>query len=886
MRPAVPESRSPGRRRVRRRVRVAEALAATLIRVGGIGTIVAVSGVFLFLLLVVEDLFVPAGIGAPRTVALDAPAGEILDVGIDPHRSLVWALGADGFLRAFRVSDGTPLDSIPVGAQPGPRLSAYAREPGGDGVAFGFADGSVRLGRILFRTEYLEADQVAAAVRGLGDGEDAVVGTGVAVRTVAGLFRVQRLALELEEPRAFFDATQPVLGVQRSSWGDDVTVAARDAGGRVGFRRRTRAEDLNTLEVRIGWSRLFEVPLDAGEGPPDHLLLTDLASNLLLCWRSGTVERWRIRDLREPVRAEVADLAPGPAEIRAMEVLLGGSTVVCGRSDGRVTGSFVAPDPTNEVDGTRLVPAHDFDFGPASGPAGGGAVVALASASRQRIFLCGTTDGAVHAAAMTSEARLGTVRIPGGGPVEALAIAPRGDALVAASRGALTVWPFDPGHPEVTIGALLGRVHYERFPEPAYVWQSSSGSEAFEPKFSLVPLIFGTLKATFYALLIAVPLALLAAIATSEFLSARARSRVKPAVELMASLPSVVLGFLAAMVIAPVAERLVPVLLIGLLTVPFAILLAASLWQLLPLAFSLRWQFLRVPLAGVAGLAGLLAAGWLRPWVEAGLFAGDVRLWLDGRAGSGVAAWAVLTLPVSAVLVALLMVRVVQPWLRDRAGSLGPRAAGWIGVGKVVGGYALFVGLAFAAAYLLHAVPTVFGAAPFDLRGGLPVGGFDLSPFGTFDPRNALVVGFAMGFLIIPIIYTIAEDALASVPAHLRAASFGAGATPWQTAIRVVVPTAASGLFSACMVGLGRAVGETMVVLMAAGGTPVTSMNLFSGFRTLSANIATELPEAVRGSTQYRTLFLAALCLFAMTFVVNTIAERVRGRFRARARQL
>jgi phosphate transport system permease protein len=156
----------------------------------------------------------------------------------------------------------------------------------------------------------------------------------------------------------------------------------------------------------------------------------------------------------------------------------------------------------------------------------------------------------------------------------------------------------------------------------------------------------------------------------------------------------------------------------------------------------------------------------------------------------------------------------------------------------------------------------------------------------TFDQRNALVVGFIMGFAIIPIIYTLSEDALSAVPEHLRSASLGAGATPWQTATRIIVPTAMSGLFSALMIGLGRAVGETMIVLMAAGNTPVMDINIFEGFRTLSANIAVELPEAPVGETHYRTLFLAALTLFAMTFAVNTVAEMVRLRFRRRAWQL
>jgi phosphate transport system permease protein len=187
-----------------------------------------------------------------------------------------------------------------------------------------------------------------------------------------------------------------------------------------------------------------------------------------------------------------------------------------------------------------------------------------------------------------------------------------------------------------------------------------------------------------------------------------------------------------------------------------------------------------------------------------------------------------------------------------------------------LGGVVVTVALAAAVALLLDSLR-------FDTRGGI---------FGTYVQRNALVVAVGMSFAIIPLIFTIADDALSSVPDHLRSASLGAGATPWQTAVRVIVPSAASGLFSAVMIGLGRAVGETMIVLMAAGNTPMMSWNLFNGFQTLSAAIATELPEAARGTAHYRVLFLAALTLFAVTFVVNSVAEIVRQRFRRRAYEL
>lgn len=153
-----------------------------------------------------------------------------------------------------------------------------------------------------------------------------------------------------------------------------------------------------------------------------------------------------------------------------------------------------------------------------------------------------------------------------------------------------------------------------------------------------------------------------------------------------------------------------------------------------------------------------------------------------------------------------------------------------------------------------------------------------------FEQRNAAVVGFVMGFAVIPIIFTIAEDAMANVPAAFRSGSLALGASRWQTAMGVVLPTAAAGIFSAIMIGLGRAVGETMIVVMATGNTPVTDFNIFTGMRTLSANIAVELPEAPYLGTLYRTLFLGAMILFILTFMVNTVAEVLRQRLREKYR--
>jgi phosphate transport system permease protein len=418
----------------------------------------------------------------------------------------------------------------------------------------------------------------------------------------------------------------------------------------------------------------------------------------------------------------------------------------------------------------------------------------------------------------------------------------------------------------VTPHAIFGKVWYEGAIQPEHVWQSSSGTDDFEPKYGLVPLVFGSLKATLYSLLFGVPIALLAAIYTSEFLHPRHKARIKPTIETMASLPSVVLGFLAALVIAPLVEDVVPQVLLALVLLPFCACLGGYSWRLLPTGVAARLERFRLPFVALCLLAGLGAASVLGPPVERALFAGDFRQWTTGTVGGGAGGWMILLLPVAVLLVGWS----VSAWVNPRVLRLcrdGTRSRfALLDLSKFLLAALATLGLAGGAALLLE-------RCGLDARGGV---------LDTYVQRNALVVGFVMGFAIIPIVYTLAEDALAAVPEHLRAASLGAGATPWQTTVRIVVPTAMSGIFSAVMIGFGRAVGETMIVLMAAGNTPILDWNVFNGFRTLSANIAVELPEAVQGSTHYRMLFLAALVLFALTFALNTAAEIVRQRYRLR----
>src|SRR5690606_36655424 len=180
-----------------------------------------------------------------------------------------------------------------------------------------------------------------------------------------------------------------------------------------------------------------------------------------------------------------------------------------------------------------------------------------------------TEDGRVALVHVTSMSIVGSAPSGLERRVEALTYSPEERTILAVSGPMVARLELDPKFPEVTLASLFSRVWYEGYPGPEHVWQSTGGTDEFEPKFGMVPLIFGTLKATFYSMIFGAPLALLAAIFTSEFLSGRVRARVKSVMELMASLPSVVLGFLGGLVIAPFVQGHLAAVLTTLFAIPF-----------------------------------------------------------------------------------------------------------------------------------------------------------------------------------------------------------------------------------------------------------------------------------------------------------------------------
>jgi phosphate transport system permease protein len=853
------------RRTTKLSVKLIDRAAEGLITVGGIGTIVAVLMIMLFLVWIVLPLFTGGSLKATSSTArLDTL--HPIRMGIDEYRVMGWTLTGDGRIAVYRVDTGELLETLSPFPDAPPTATAMAQST--PEVVFGFADGSIVLGRLEFEATFLEESDVPKEIRGLPAGTAARLGKGMVQRTPKGQYRIQSLTLTLDEP-AGIDPPSAIRRINLTMKPTGPVFAALTEDSRLILKEAIRRRNFLTGKTTVRFSGSeTAVQMPGDRAPPDRLLLSDGGRFTYLIWRDGFLARFASAGGKEPVITEMLDLLPVDGEeVTAAGFLVGKTSLVIGDSSGRARIWYpVKPETSETLDGTVLVNAHELRAG-----SNGSAITALGPSTRKRLVAVGTADGAIRLYHVTSENLV--AELPDAmerDSVLALTITPKEDGIVALGETRIGSFAIDVDHPDISLGALFIPTWYEGYAEPEHVWQSTGGTDDFEPKFGLMPLVFGTLKATLYSMLFGLPIALLAAIFTSEFLHPRVKSKIKPTIEIMASLPSVVLGFLSALVIAPFVEDIIPTCLTSFLTVPLAFMLGAYCWQLLPKRAALRLNRFRLLFMTICFPAGVLLAAWLGPVLESLFFAGDMKLWLDGQAGSGFGGWFFILLPAVGVVAALVLGR-------GLSFVIAPLTADWDRFGL-----ALFDLGRFVAGLLLTVLIALFLAWVLTELGADPRGSF----LGTYVQRNALVVGFVMGFAIIPIIFTIAEDALSAVPEHLRSASLGAGATPWQTATRIVVPTAMSGLFSAVMIGLGRAVGETMIVLMAAGNTPIMEWNIFNGFRTLSANLAVELPEAVRDSTHYRSLFFAALTLFAMTFVVNTLAEVVRLRFRKKAVQL
>lgn len=855
-------------RKTRFSVRFGEISSRLLITLGGVGTIIAIVLVCVFLVWVALPLFYNAQTIPKATQPLTWKVPPLLQ-GVDNEQHLGWVLLGDGKLISYRLDTGETISSNAVLA--GPAISAISPPSRYDQLIVGFTDGTIRLGKIKVVSEVLNEASVSAELRSLTAGAGKAVEEKLVVRQGSGALISMKVNASFDAPITVA-AGKAIRAVDISIRPSGPILCSLASDGILRINEVTETKNLITGKVKRELSG-GEYSLPSKEKLPERALLNGVGDSVYLIWNDGKLKRISTRKMDSPALVEEVQLTATGVTVTAVQFMIGKATLLVGDSAGGVTAWFrTRPKDYTQGDASQLQAAHHL-------PAGSGPVTSLAASERSRVMAAGYQDGSIAVYYVTNELKLADLKIEKDTRLQTLFIAPKEDGLYACTDKGQMSWTLQLGHPEVSYRSLIRPIWYESNLAPAHVWQSSSGDDAFEPKFGLWPLIFGTLKATLYSLIIAVPLALCAAVYSREFLHPKARSVVKPTIEVMASLPSVVLGFLGALVIAPLVEYNIASFMTCLVMVPIGLTFAGYLWHVMPQ----KWQRLlmgqRILFIFLVMPVTLYLAVTLAPHFERWLFAGSFRSWLTSypevpgvrqRGENGASGWFLLLLPVSAIMCVIAMANYINPVVRRISRRISASREAYLNLAKFMLCIVWILALAWLMGYCLQ----VLGLDP------------RTSFFGVYDQKNALVVGLMMGFAIIPIIYTLAEDALSSVPDHLRSASLGCGATTWQTASRIVMPTALGGIFSAVMVGLGRAVGETMIVLMAGGNVPVMDLNIFNGFRTLSANIAVELPEAVQGSTHYRTLFLAALTLFVFTFVLNTIAESLRQRFRKRAFEL
>ncbi|MEH8122899.1 ABC transporter permease subunit [Aeromonas veronii] len=726
-----------------RKRRIKDKLAKYGVTTGGALVLVALLLIFFYLLYVVKPIFNGASMEPTASFTLPA-AGKTAWLGVEEQNEIGYRFSDKGQVNFFAVQGD---DKIKVGqslgqAQVAGDITTVATPaPGQRLIAYGFADGKAQVVQPAFKVSYPNDVRVIEPSLQYPFGEEPVV------------IDPQGKALQL----MVFEATR-----------DKMATAAVTEDGR-GVMTVMNGEE-NFISGEIEWSsENYTIP-----SLPRHVDQMLLTPNLrILFVREGNrLSVYDIHNLSEISLRNVLEINAPNANVTRVQLLSGASSLLVGNDNGVISQWFeVAKDGKRQFTQIR-----DFK--------GDGAVDLLTPEHFRKGFISADKDGIISFFHATGETKLLTETVEGG-ELSALAISPRHNLLLMQQGNSFKLFSVENEHPEVTWSALWQQVWYEGYPEPQYVWQSTSASNDFEAKLSLVPLVFGTLKASFYAMVFAVPLGVAGAIYTAYFMSAGLRKYVKPTVEIMAALPTVILGFLAGLWLAPIIEGALPGVILLLVLLPMGMLLTALLWNYLP---ERGKSLLPEGWHAILLIPVLLLIGWgafaLSPLIENAFMHGDSRIWLTHEMGI------------------------------------------------------------------------------------------------KFDQRNSLVVGIAMGFAVIPTIFSIAEDAVFSVPKHLTQGSLALGATPWQTLSRVVILTASPGIFSAVMMGLGRAVGETMIVLMATGNTPIMDFSMFQGLRTLAANIAVEMPESEVGSSHYRVLFLAAFVLFVFTFLFNTLAEFVRQRLR------
>ena len=735
-----------------RRRLLADRFVRWIMWMGGLAVVAAIALIFIYLLSIVFPLFWPASMEQQASYAVpgqqqaaeNADRGSTLYLALEEQNEIAMRVVSDGRVLFFSTTDGSVISETDLGLRNEAAISSIADAKNSAMVAIGLANGRARVFHHVYHETFPDDRRVIVPGLEYPLGEESLI---------------------------IDDQGQGLVKLAVQNNDEEATIAAITSDHRVVLTHFTKEMSFLDDEPTLERS---SVELDVGNHQFRYILIDKIQRNLYLADINGLLFHFDISDKASPQLMQQRQLLTKGTMLTRLVFLAGDVSLLVGDSHGYVSQWFNVRNDANQPVLTRIRDFHERRV----------PVEAIYSEYYRKGFVAVDNNGLLAIYHTTAERQLLTEEL-GVGVIQ-LALSPRASSMLyEGSDGRMHFLRIHNDYPEISWSVLWDKVWYEGYPEPEYVWQSSSSDNDFEPKFSLAPLAYGTLKAAFYAMLLAMPLAIMGAIYTAYFMAPRMRQLVKPGIEIMEALPTVILGFLAGLWLAPYLEDHLAAVMVIMFLVPLGILLFAYGWQFIP-----------------ANLRTRIPAGW-----DAAILVPVIL----------VLAW--LSIAISRPLELWLFDGSVRQWLESDLGI-------------------------------------------------------------AFDQRNSVVVGLAMGFAVIPTIFSMAEDAIFSVPKHLCNGSLALGASQWQTLVKVVLLTASPGIFAAIMIGMGRAVGETMIVLMATGNTAIMDFSIFQGMRTLSANIAVEMPETAVGSSHYRILFLAALVLFMFTFVFNTLGELVRQRLR------
>lgn len=708
-------------------------LARYFVAIGGISVIAAILLIFFYLLQVVIPMFQSADIAESHSFSV-TDEGKILHIGIEEQGTMGVRFTESGQIVFFQTDTGEIVKSHKLDLPS--KITTITSN--NDQVIIGLANGQVKVVKYVFKLSYGEDKRILTPLLEYPLGNELIV---------------------LDE------SSQALVHIDIQYNQEGFGLVGTTSDKRLVFTHYLQEESFITEEITTVLNSRSEHKID--EVINSIVLSTDL-NHLYVVLKGGILRDYHLND--EGFEDNYNDYKLN-TDISSLQLLLGGSSLLIGLENGEIQ-QWMSVRKQHGRELTFIRKFHETKH----------SISNIKSEQQRKGFAVADTNGAITLYYSTSQRTLASINTTNT-KITNLAWSARAQHLLATDDvGNFFLYEVDNEYPEISWDVLWGKIWYEGYDEADYIWQSSASTNEFEPKFSLMPLTFGTIKAAFYAMLFAVPIAILGAMYTAQFMAPRMRQTVKPSIEIMEALPTVILGFLAGLWLAPYVETHLPGIFALLLVLPFGFILSAWIFGFVPNNSALEgWE-----------AAILMPVVILLIWVSSSISAPIEMYFFNGD---------------------------MRTYMSDQWGF-------------------------------------------------------------NYDQRNALVVGLIMGFAIIPTIFSIAEDAIFSVPQHLIRGSLALGASRWQTMMFVVMPAASPAIFSAVMMGFGRAVGETMIVLMATGNTPLMDMSIFQGMRTLAANIAVEVPEAEVASTHYRILFLAAFILFMFTFIFNTAAEMIRHRLR------